>query len=263
MAVFSIIVPVYNVEKYLAKCLDSLISQTFTDIEIICINDGSKDRSKQILDMYAARDKRLVVLNQENTGLSAARNAGVRKSNGEYLLFVDSDDAIELNTCEILWKGIQTTQADIIVFGLKDMIKAPVDKWFQKVSSPKKGWFTPFSSWVLLYEDGAYPYACRDCFRRDFLERHNLTFDESVYYVIVDVSDDGKGGLTASKPTITKKGSTEAVDTVEFSNVYTAPADTNDPEKDDKPWIWIAIVVICVLCAVIVFLVYALKKKRV
>lgn len=94
-------------------------------------------------------------------------------------------------------------------------------------------------------------------------ETENITFDESVYYVIVDVSDDGKGGLTASKPAITKKGSTEAVDTVEFSNVYTAPADTNDPEKDDKPWIWIAIVVICVLCAVIVSLVYALKKKRV
>lgn len=182
MAAISIIVPVYNVEKYLAECLDSLINQTFSDIEIICVNDGSKDNSQKILDEYAAKDSRIIVINQENAGLSAARNTGIRNATGEYLLYIDSDDAIELNTCEVLWKEIETAQADIIVFGLKDMVKAPVDEWFQKVSSPVRGFFSPFSTWSLLYENGAYPYACRNCFRRSMLERHNLTFDESVRY---------------------------------------------------------------------------------
>lgn len=182
MPAISIIVPVYNVEKYLAECLDSLVNQTFKDIEIICVNDGSKDNSKQILEEYSAKDKRIIVIEQENAGLSAARNTGVRNATGEFICYVDSDDAIELNACEILWEQIQTTQADIIVFGMKDLVKVHLDEWFKKVSSPQSSWYTPFDIKALLYENGAYPYACRNCFRRSMLVRNGLTFDESVRY---------------------------------------------------------------------------------
>ena len=178
----SIIVPVYNVEKYLPECLDSLINQTLKNIEIICVNDGSTDNSQKILDKYAEKDQRIKVIVQKNAGLSAARNTGVRNATGEYLCYVDSDDALVLNACEILWTQIEITQADIVVFGLKDMVKAPVDEWFNKVSSPRNGFFTPFTPWALLYENGAYPYACRNCFRRSMLKRHNVVFDETVKY---------------------------------------------------------------------------------
>lgn len=182
MTKFSIIVPVYNVEKYLAECLESLIHQTYENIEIVCVNDGSTDNSQKILDEYAAKDKRIIVIKQQNAGLSAARNTGISNATGDYLCYVDSDDTIELNACAILARQIQITHADILVFGIKDMLPAPKDEWYEKVSSPKSAWFSPFSSWTILYENGAYPYACRNCFRRSMLQRNNLTFDESVKY---------------------------------------------------------------------------------
>ena len=85
----SVIVPVYNVERYLRKCLDSIINQTFSNIEIICVNDGSKDSSLSIIKEYAARDKRIVVVDKENGGLSSARNAGLDIARGDYISFVD------------------------------------------------------------------------------------------------------------------------------------------------------------------------------
>ena len=90
----SIIVPVYNVESYLAQCLDSLIEQTLTDIEILCLDDGSTDGSPELLDAYAAKDARIRALHRENCGVAETRNVGVGLARGEYILFVDSDDYI-------------------------------------------------------------------------------------------------------------------------------------------------------------------------
>ena len=90
----SIIVPVYNVESYLAQCLDSLIEQTLTDIEILCLDDGSTDGSPELLDAYAAKDARIRALYRENCGVAETRNVGVGLARGEYILFVDSDDYI-------------------------------------------------------------------------------------------------------------------------------------------------------------------------
>lgn len=114
---FSIIVPVYNVEKYLAKCLDSLINQTYTNIEIICINDGSTDNSLHILKNYAQKDRRIIVINQENQGVSAARNKGLEVATGDYVFFIDADDWINLKTCEIInEKILQYKNLDIIQY---------------------------------------------------------------------------------------------------------------------------------------------------
>ena len=118
MAKVSIIVPVYNVEKYLRKCLDSLINQTLKDIEIICINDGSTDKSLEILEEYKNRDSRIILLNQENSGQSIARNNGIKKATGEYIGFVDPDDWIDLDYYEKLYNAASTNDTDIAVGGI-------------------------------------------------------------------------------------------------------------------------------------------------
>lgn len=112
----SIIVPIYNSEKWLKKCIESLISQTYTDIEIILINDGSKDNSLKICREYEAKDSRIVVIDKENGGVSRARNEGIKKANGEYIQFVDSDDYIEKNACEKLVLAIEGN--DLAICGL-------------------------------------------------------------------------------------------------------------------------------------------------
>ena len=116
MAKVSIIIPVYNTEKFLKRCLDSIINQTFKDIEIVCVNDGSKDNSLNILKEYHQKDNRILIINQENSGVSAARNAGVIKSSGEYIMFVDSDDWIELDTVESVYYIIEKSNVDVVKF---------------------------------------------------------------------------------------------------------------------------------------------------
>lgn len=94
----SIIIPVYNVEAYLERCLNSILSQTFDDWECICIDDGSVDGSGKILDAYAKKDSRFIVIHQVNSGVSFARNVGLKRAKGDFITFVDSDDWIERNT---------------------------------------------------------------------------------------------------------------------------------------------------------------------
>lgn len=111
----SIIVPVYNVAPYLPQCLDSLINQTYRDIEIICVNDGSKDDSPIILEEYARKDSRIKVVNQVNQGLSAARNNGFEYAQGEWTMYVDSDDWMDTRCCEALIYAVQDS-TDLCVF---------------------------------------------------------------------------------------------------------------------------------------------------
>lgn len=113
----SIIVPVYNVEKYLAKCLDSLISQTYRNIEIIIVNDGSTDNSLNIINEYKAKDSRISVINKINRGLASARNTGVAVSKGEYIWHVDSDDYAELNSLYNMLCCALSNNADIVITG--------------------------------------------------------------------------------------------------------------------------------------------------
>ena len=100
----SVVVPVFNVEDYLCACIESIINQSFRDLEIILVNDGSTDSSLDICNTFSARDQRITVINQKNTGLSGARNSGIKAARGEYILFVDSDDFIENTLHEITEK---------------------------------------------------------------------------------------------------------------------------------------------------------------
>ena len=103
----SIVIPIYNVEKYIEKCLDSVIKQTYKNIEIILVDDGSPDNCGKICDSYANNDKRIQVIHKENGGLSDARNVGIERANGKYITFVDSDDYIELDYIEYLYTLIK------------------------------------------------------------------------------------------------------------------------------------------------------------
>ena len=115
----SVIVPVYNSGLYLRDCLNSIRAQTYQDLEIICVNDGSTDNSEEILADIAQNDSRIKVLTQENAGVSAARNAGLDAATGDYITFVDSDDALEPDMYEILLNLIEKHQADIAHCGYK------------------------------------------------------------------------------------------------------------------------------------------------
>ena len=112
----SVIVPVHNTEQYLGKCLDSLVNQTLEEIQIICVNDGSTDRSGEILKEYAQKDERIYVIEQENQGQAAARNAALEIAEGEYCTFVDSDDWMDVNAFENLYIKAVHDQLDVLYF---------------------------------------------------------------------------------------------------------------------------------------------------
>lgn len=115
----SVVLPVYNVANYLRKCLDSLVNQTFKDFEVICVNDGSTDLSLSILEGYALTDSRFKIISQDNQGLSGARNTGIKEVQGDYILFVDSDDWLEENALELLYQHVSGFDSDITMFKFK------------------------------------------------------------------------------------------------------------------------------------------------
>ncbi len=111
----SVIIPVYNVEEYLEECILSVINQTYKNLEIILVDDGSIDKSGYICDEYIKKDLRIKVIHKINGGLSSARNVGIDNSTGDYLMFIDSDDYIKLDTCELLIESIKKEKADIVI----------------------------------------------------------------------------------------------------------------------------------------------------
>lgn len=112
----SVIVPVYNAEQYLPQCLDSLLQQTYQDLEIICVDDGSTDASGEVLRRYTEKDRRVSAFFQRNMGVSQARNLALRHATGEYLMFVDGDDWLELNTCQSAVEAMERTRADVVMW---------------------------------------------------------------------------------------------------------------------------------------------------
>lgn len=133
----SIIVPIYKVEPYLRRCLDSIVNQTYTNLEIILVDDGSPDACPQICDEYAARDKRIVVIHKENGGLSDARNAGLDICKGEYISFVDSDDWIDKHFVELLVGCIQNKNADIAIGKYKKVYNYYENNKFENKYTPQ------------------------------------------------------------------------------------------------------------------------------
>ena len=118
----SVVIPIYNTEKYLDECLNSIENQTLKDIEIICVNDGSKDHSLEILENHAAKDERIKIINKENGGVSSARNAGIRAVQGEYISFIDSDDLIPDYALEKAYKDLKDYNVDVVSFKFRTFV---------------------------------------------------------------------------------------------------------------------------------------------
>lgn len=170
----SIIVPVYNVEKYLRQCLESLINQTYKNIEIICINNGSKDKSSEILVEFAQKDSRIKIITQEKSGVSAARNSGLKIASGDYIMFVDSDDWTEIDACEKLITEAKLTGADVVLFSHYDVF--PNKKNLYDISKNCKKSYYKFDNIDDYIKNIIYaPGILWDKFcRKDFIE--NIAF---------------------------------------------------------------------------------------
>jgi glycosyltransferase involved in cell wall biosynthesis len=165
MAQVSIIIPVYNTEKYLRECLDSVVNQTFHDIEVICINDGSVDLSGAILDEYALVDPRIKVIHKENGGYGRAMNIGIDMATGEYIGIVEPDDYIESNTVEILYNTAKANELDIVSADYKKFYGDNEKRIFQIqqiISNP------------LLYNVVINPSHCKEVFRGKFINPAGL-----------------------------------------------------------------------------------------
>ena len=179
MTKISIIVPIYNSARYLKECLDSLINQTLKDIEIICINDGSEDDSAEILEEYKLKDDRIVIINLENAGVSASRNAGLRIAKGEFIGFVDSDDYIDLNYYEELYNAAVKYDSDIAVCGIER---------FSALRKRKHLVFDDFAvidninEKLKICDIPSKSYTVNKIYRAEKLRENNLLFVEGVFY---------------------------------------------------------------------------------
>lgn len=179
MPKISVIVPVYKTEKFLKKCLNSIISQTLKDIEIICVNDGSPDKSLKILKSYADKDKRIVILNQKNAGVSCARNNGIKIATGKYVSFVDSDDWIDLDFLEKLYNTAEKYDADIAVCGIKRLRSY---KWKYHLKIKTEELTSNIDRKFLLCDVPDKCYVWNKIYKLDKLKASNIEFEPNVYF---------------------------------------------------------------------------------
>lgn len=177
----SVIIPVYNAERYLKGCLDSVLNQTYKNIEVICVNDGSTDRSLDILNLYQKRDARLKVISQKNAGPSAARNCALDHATGDYISFVDADDILQYNAYEILVECANQEQNwDIVMFG-GNVIGEGNDYISYKLNAEFKQYVACEPNEVIFSEKTARPFLWLHFIKRELIEKPTkLRFDESL-----------------------------------------------------------------------------------
>ena len=179
---FSVILPVYNLEKYLRECLDSIKNQSLKEFEVICINDGSTDNSLEILKEYAKSDLRFKVIDQQNQGVSVARNRGIELARGKYIAFIDGDDNFELNALEVCYNSIEKKDVDILIFCanlfINDEFVSQINVDFINKVIMKRNSFDDFINLNIVVWD--------KIFRTKFLKEKGLKFPEGLR-----VSEDG------------------------------------------------------------------------
>lgn len=179
----SVIIPVYNTEKYLSKCLESVINQTLKDIEIIVINDGSTDSSQNIIDLYISKDDRIISIIKENGGLSDARNMGIDNSNGNYLAFIDSDDYIDEYMLENMYNLSQKHQSEIV---LCDLVKVNEkgEEFRDLPQSPQ------LADKIILKDDFTIfgemsCFACNKIFKKSLFNKHR--FKKGIHFEDIEL----------------------------------------------------------------------------
>ena len=190
----SIVVPIYKVEVYLERCLNSILNQTYSNIEIICVDDGSPDESGDIAERYAAKDKRIRVLHKKNEGLGLARNTGLEKCTGEYVTFIDSDDFIEKDFIEKLVKGVVEENADTVIAGYS----RKRDDNIETINNPIGGQTYLGDSIIneVLYKmigpkqkenDSINMAVWRVLYSLDIIKKHNLRFPSEREFISEDI----------------------------------------------------------------------------
>ncbi len=172
----SVIVPIYNVEKYLDKCLMSLVNQTLDEIEIIAINDGSTDSSGEILDRYQKKYSKIRAYHQNNLGISATRNRGIELSQGEYLAFIDSDDSVSLDFCEVMAEAIEEQQSDVVACDFYEVNEETKKEMQISHFEP----CTVFEKPNLLFDVNTSPW--NKLYRKAFLLEHGIKFPVNLKY---------------------------------------------------------------------------------
>lgn len=188
MCEISIIVPVYNVEKYLNKCVDSILNQTFKEFELILVDDGSPDNSGAICDQYAKKDSRVKVIHKENGGLSSARNAGIEVAQGKYLGFIDSDDYIAEDMYELLYNNIIKEDADLSICGIYDVYE---EKEVVEKERIKKT-VSALEAMILIFEgNNISVHAVNKLYKRELFSaiRYPIGKYHEDSFVIVDILD--------------------------------------------------------------------------
>lgn len=188
----SIIVPVYKCEQYLAKCVDSLLCQTYSNIEIILVDDGSPDKCGDMCDAYASQDVRIKNIHKPNGGLSSARNAGMRQATGDYLMFVDSDDWVEKNFCEKALQVLLQNNVRLVSFGLRFAYTNREE--LKHTSNPRLMEAGEALCHTINDDEPIYNYVCNKIFDRhlfegiEFPEGKNFE-DIAVMYKLIDKAE--------------------------------------------------------------------------
>lgn len=187
MKKISIIVPIYKVEKYLERCVKSLINQTYANIEIILVDDGSPDNCPKICDEISKIDSRIKVIHKENGGLSDARNCGLLKASGDYVLFVDSDDYIELDACKRLSNAIKQSHIDLVIGEYKEIRNNEIT--LKKHSNLSENRVYDAKDYVIssIKCDEWYAPAWLNLYRREFLIENNLYYKVGIYYEDIEM----------------------------------------------------------------------------
>lgn len=180
--VFSIIIPCYNVEKYIGQCIESVIAQSFKDYELILVNDGSTDRTKEIIEKYCLHDSRIKIVNKKNGGLTSARKAGLAVAKGEYIVPIDGDDWISPNYLELFYKMILEYSPDVLSCGY---IRA-CDEMFtkkppQKINS-RYGFFNKDELIKYLYPNLLYtiPFLCSKVCKKELYYKYQMSLNNSI-----------------------------------------------------------------------------------
>lgn len=178
----SIIVPVYKVEEELERCVQSLVNQTYKNIEIILVDDGSPDRCPKLCDQYALEDNRIYVVHKKNGGLSDARNAGLERATGEYVLYVDSDDYIDVDACERFMSATDVQDVDIVV-GNAIMEKSDGCEMMVHTATPT-GTIYGAKEFIIraISSYQWYAPAWLNMYRREYLLDNNLFFKKGIYF---------------------------------------------------------------------------------
>lgn len=177
----SVLVPVYNVEEYLERCLDSLVKQSLTQIEIICVDDGSTDNSLKILQKYEKKDNRIKVIQKENGGLPSARNAGLDAAKGIYVGFVDSDDYVEEDMFLKLYQTAENNNSEVVICGANIFPEEPrASQWLYDCLSPTYQHYEKFEADILFKEVSTTPFLWRTLIKRSLIETYSLRLDEKI-----------------------------------------------------------------------------------